>query len=856
MLALNFISGFFPDEAIPAIAGWSDDQELLHSMFLDAISDLAADASEFTRSALKALVLRGDSRGLAYKVNGNIPADTSKAFLLTYFLGVHFRYMAAIHPDLAPNLPIAIETVERWSQLFNKLQTESRWSFLFELPDPLRNRLLHYQMKICAVPAYQLVAPKLHLGLCAKIGQLAGQPITAFDERLGGFANWTIQIVNAIPAQSVRDSFNDYLPGEFTNIVFNTIQKLKTKNGLEYSLASKATLLDDWFAIFGGTARDKEFFTQIRFPKRLQTQIDILADPESQRETSALRRLYLDECASQDRLEAAELHESDRQKVAGKSTRKQAISFDGSHATLAANPSPSMQGALPRVVLAMIYQALEINDQVSLELTSAAAPKMVMFMLHLGRRIEWLLNIQIGDAPKTPQDCEHPICSPQGNRIYYVPKIYLGLPLLLYPTNQADPGRFDENWRAHDLVYEPIDLIHEIILPPALAEGLSHYIDLRRSAIKHSPLEASGLGCTENGGPLWLALENRSLSILDKNAVGKIFEQITNSIREFIPDYPTLRPANFVRSFEAYYASLGLRGEYRFYLSERARYVLEMPLRYSQITSAQVYKAHCAAYEKFDHLITNERMAVLGYSPVNQSKSQPLHEPGLLNYKRFGSWHVVRSDITSTMIATLLRAMDQPNGWYSQLTEEQSKYNILVMLLSLLLALLLGLRPFEIIRIRPRHLDLENHWLAVHGKPHVSRPAFRRLPIPILIRELLSHILKKREISPSGTLLGLYNSKGVWKALTQKNLFAAIQTICIHAELSIAPDLYSFRHRFRTDMLAAGIPEHLLNYLMGHETRGAESVNIFMERSLTDLEPTYTAAVQKLIAKYGIGLIV
>ena len=81
-----------------------------------------------------------------------------------------------------------------------------------------------------------------------------------------------------------------------------------------------------------------------------------------------------------------------------------------------------------------------------------------------------------------------------------------------------------------------------------------------------------------------------------------------------------------------------------------------------------------------------------------------------------------------------------------------------------------------------------------------------------------------------------------------------MQDACFHAGLPTSLDLYSFRHLFRTSMLAFDVPEHLLTYMMGHETRGADSVNIFLERSLVDLVPIYHAAVERLIADYHIEL--
>jgi hypothetical protein len=96
---------------------------------------------------------------------------------------------------------------------------EEGWEFLFAHPHPVRNRLIHYQLAISSSPAFALVAAALHQGICAKIEQLMPQAEGSFDARLGGFTNWTIQIVCAIPESDVRDSLADYQPGEFDRII-------------------------------------------------------------------------------------------------------------------------------------------------------------------------------------------------------------------------------------------------------------------------------------------------------------------------------------------------------------------------------------------------------------------------------------------------------------------------------------------------------------------------------------------------------------------------------------------------------------------------------------------------------------
>ena len=129
------------------------------------------------------------------------------------------------------------------------------------------------------------------------------------------------------------------------------------------------------FAIFGSTTQDKEFCAKIRYPKKLKRQVDILADPEQVGEDSALRHEFINLSAIQDRIEFAELNESKTRTEGENLHRNQIAMFDASHATLSANASPSMPGALPRVVLSMIFAVLGNHSLFSSDANTFIAPK-------------------------------------------------------------------------------------------------------------------------------------------------------------------------------------------------------------------------------------------------------------------------------------------------------------------------------------------------------------------------------------------------------------------------------------------------------------------------------------------------
>jgi integrase len=159
----------------------------------------------------------------------------------------------------------------------------------------------------------------------------------------------------------------------------------------------------------------------------------------------------------------------------------------------------------------------------------------------------------------------------------------------------------------------------------------------------------------------------------------------------------------------------------------------------------------------------------------------------------------------------------------------------------------------EIRRLRNQDIDLSGSWLAVHGKSHQRRPAYRRLPylagIGGLIREIQNET--KGSQRPKRALLGLYIVEKEWRPLAQEDLEGILESAGERAGINPVPDFYSLRHRFRTDWLAADIPFRLISYMMGHESTGFEAFSIYQDERLDALEETYRDAAGRLAGGYG-----
>lgn len=612
------LSDLISTEAIPVNAGWSSVQAELAARLSRTIGDLASDADLFVQRALTVLVMRGDCRGLAFPTDAaDTGTDTDKN-LFCRFLKCEVLHSAATKPSLVDRVPIGLMAIERIARSLSLLHGEDGWEALFARPHPIRNRLIHYQLAISSSPAYSLVAAALHHGICAKIEQLIPQAEGSFDARLGGFTNWTIQIVCAIPQSVVRDSLADYQPGEFNRIIKGVIQHIQDsrvqKGGRgAYRPASLQTLWHDWQAIFHGTARENPFRDRPNYSVRLARQFQDAAEPERMPTDQSERRQFLESGHHLDMLERRELDANRAISPKRAAVRPRAESLDSAHACLAANPSTSMPGVLPRVILAMVYDGLDRLHSNWHEPNIACARLLVMFMLHLGRRPEWLLKLRVGSRPGCPENCAEPVYDRSERSIYYLPARYLGLPSLLAPRSGmslADQAEYKRAWQDHDLVFEKINLIHEIVLPGPLVDAADNYIGIRHTIISKQPLMVAGSGVQDGNGPLFLWMRAGVLSLADEQAVSDLLSSLTYFVRQYVPDYPALKPSNFIRSFDAYYAGFGMRGEFRYSVSERERYWLEMPLRYSLIGSDQVHSVHSPACNRLENEIYNERARV------------------------------------------------------------------------------------------------------------------------------------------------------------------------------------------------------------------------------------------------------
>ncbi len=837
-----------PDDLIPPRQAWQERQEALAALLAGAIRDIVLDAVEFARRCLQAFDPYGTVRGL-----GSIAGGGSAMPLLCQILDGAGCFGIFRNSALKPSMRVLVLVIERWSKLLITLGQMADWSDLICDP-PADNVYLSYLCRIRNEAAFHLVAIPIHRGICAYATTLRSG--STLWTRLTAYAGWTAHVVEGIPASAVRETLADYTHGEWDAIVDASIQKLQMiRPGLggsnEYAPSSRRTLSSDFYSAFYARARKPPFRCRSGFIRQLLPVKHVESDDciLDNRDAEPWEKRALDQYTEEEN----DLFEDDnagRGSKPRKEQKKDKYRIYSGRACILGNPTTAMPGVLPQNLLAHIFGQRDTDWPPQMEPNRKMEVALLSLLLNLGRPVDWILRLQIGRKPGSLLDCTAPLYDRSRKSFFFVPDRYVNFPDRFHPT-QVDQTRLESTIRAHDLSYEHVDFMQQIILPPRLARILDEAILARNDVLDQAFLRPPDPDCTVDAGPLWLCLRNGCLGTWDKSTASALLLSLTDRLRRENDRYPAIRLAHFSRSFQGYYTELGLRSEYRHYVSGRVTFGTEVPLHYSRISAEQVYFNHARACEQFFRMILDEQdplgmISDLDRSPVeigDCNERDPLWG---------GSWYVVRQDVLTRIIAYLRGCLEHGVDWAGGLAVEQAHYNALARWTVVALSTLTGLRPGEIVDIKPHHVDLEAGRIAIQGKPHLIMPGYRRVPILPELRPFLAELLQIAKTKRMPRIFGLFDITATWRPLETGDLNACISTACQRLFLDAAPDFYSLRHRFRTDMLELGVSEHYLNYLVGHEGFGNETFNGYLDRSLAGLVPAYEQAARVIAARYGI----
>ncbi len=161
----------------------------------------------------------------------------------------------------------------------------------------------------------------------------------------------------------------------------------------------------------------------------------------------------------------------------------------------------------------------------------------------------------------------------------------------------------------------------------------------------------------------------------------------------------------------------------------------------------------------------------------------------------------------------------------------------------------------ELLDLRAQNVDLPGMRISIHGKPHQRRSAYRCLPILPEMGPLLKEIIQVRngDLHLRRRIIGFFSQEGKWSPATTEQLNGILTMAGNRQGFRFMPDFYSLRHRFRTDWTALGAPEFLLNYMMGHETKGFEFFGVHQDARLEGLDIHYRKFSTQLAERYGVS---
>ena len=106
-------------------------------------------------------------------------------------------------------------------------------------------------------------------------------------------------------------------------------------------------------------------------------------------------------------------------------------------------------------------------------------------------------------------------------------------------------------------------------------------------------------------------------------------------------------------------------------------------------------------------------------------------------------------------------------------------------------------------------------------------------------------------LKPNSRLLLIYQQEGWRRKLQVADLNWILEQTTLKAGLDHAPDAYSLRHLFRSELLSAGIARHYINYLMGHQGVGVEFYSPYLEHTPKYLEQIYLEFARNLAQRLG-----
>jgi integrase len=799
------------------------------------------ERDDFARRVLGMLAHESALIGVAHLPHAN------SELLLTSLLRSELQFSVWNNQHLEAFLPAGLLFVDRLSEILTECSADI--SELASTPTLRTNPVAYIQWKLAQLPSRHLIAPRIHRGLRRKVAQVQRTDSHSADipALISRFVSYPVMIARNIPLESVHSHWSEYGDGEFDEIVHTTIERLADKRGV--TPRTRITMQRDWEACVEGarlSGRYKTRISQSKPPDIQQQTENILESGKREIEdtppSDILRQRFREKCVG----------DQERPTSAGKKSQMDSRrSILSRHYRLGIpvidnNPTLYAPNVLPLVTAALIRFALITNAQ-SEDPNSHVSRAVIDLLWHTGQNATWVASLRLSWADTIPGYLPNPTYFPRLRRLAFLPKLHVG-----WPEEYESALRADERplvsaiQQAHDEIYESTNAIHQIVIPRPLEDELL-------LALKSRPVR-----CGDDSPMFWWRTRDNSQP-LNNSHIKTVLRYLSTFIKRHIPRHGNVHLADFRNTFDGWYASTGFCPEHRFLISDRAAAVNEVPLWYQTTPLRLLHTEYVASYTAVEQRLRTETEAVaarLGRpfedaimprfttSKELESMLEPLTGS-------VGSWRCARIDVVRQSITVLFDAITKTGEWDPDLPSDQAYHNAVTRLSVGLLLLLLGLRPFEIARIKTRHVDLPMEILTIDGKPHCDQKAARRLPLVTILVALIKHLWTTDHAAglrpPSQHLLYLYTANGAAKPISAKIVEQVVTQAGSFADLPKTPDAYAWRHLFCRMLIELQIPPHIRRYCMGHEAQGIETFNAYSTHDLSSLRREYRRVAQCIL---------
>ncbi len=731
--------------------------------------------------------------------------------------------------------PILLELLEILAMRIDALANEPNWkNILTQPPDYQRNRVFELHYELGGYPAFNLFAAQLHRGLIAHIREVESETNEVRDQILRATLTAPRALIPVIPESWLRTvTANDVSE---LRLIFQTaaqrLENIENSTRLEY-VNELLTLITS-----AADPRVREFKSCRWNISDTESDFDDVVETHSERgdfdeahedDLNELGYIGIAERTSFTNLDLFELNGLDRKRA-----RRQA-QWIASRKTFDANVTVASPSVIPLHEIALGYQCVlqRPNDAIQSQLNRVTQFVVFDLLVHTGRPADWITAIELGACSPELSGYPAPIFDPEFGCIFYTPQSYPTIPSRLQPPMHSSPERI-ANWKVdlerHAFAHIPLEFIYHLPLSPTQVALLNWLMEIRRRAIESLPHVELGT-FDADAGALFLVPDQEGFRQCQPNDIKNLWHEIAEHIAQVHWCWSKRGGFNFSKSFDGYYVSrYGLNPILATYVSGHVPKHLECPVHYSLVNTSQLAAEYHGAQAAFRADIERE-------FALSQRESQIQHLPWLdlkasetesSAATSLGSWRCPRAETVQTIITSLAKATQGENP--------QQAHNARVTLLAVLLQVTTGVRPYEIAELLRTSIDFSRQELTIgHAGRYHKRP--RQVPIATqlvpLIQCVLQRTRERSQLSKHSALLWLYDANDLIPA-TQ----ARLENIWREAGLdeglapSQIPSLYSLRHLYASHALAAGIPNHIVRAMMGHQAVGSALFNADLQRDV------------------------